>query len=203
MRRSGSWYTYGVAFEPSGQRHNGNTPADYVAMWRHVWQIFHDAGATHVTWVWSPNILFINKANPREQAEADLAALYPGDAYVDWIGLDGYNNGLKSKWQSFTRLYEPSYDAITKISNKPLMVAEFGSSEKGAPPGKSKAAWIREAYQAEIPQHFPRILLVNWFDRDKTRQGETDWRFNSSPEALAEYRAAVLSPRYQGKLKLD
>ena len=197
---NGGWYLYGVAFNKDGQRHNGNTPADYVAMWRHVWQIFHDAGATNVQWVWSPNILYINAANTREQAVADLAALYPGDAFVDWIGLDGYNNGIKSKWKSFADLYRPSYDAITKLSARPLMVAECGCTEEGAPPGQSKAAWITQAYLTDIPQQFPRIMLVNWFDRDKSKLGEADWRFNSSPAALEAYRAAVNAPLYQGDL---
>ena len=198
---NGGWYPWGVAFKRDGQRHNGNTPADYVAMWRHVWEIFKAAGAKDVTWIWSPNILYINDNNSREQAEADYAALYPGDAYVDWIGLDGYNNGTKAKWKSFADLFDPSYRAITRISAKPLMIAEFGCSEKGAPPGTSKAAWIAQGY-AEIPLRFPRVQLVNWFDRDKTRHGETDWRFNSSPEALEAYKAAVNSSLYQGDVKL-
>lgn len=198
---NGGWYPWGVAFKKDGRRHNGNTPGDYVAMWRHVWGIFKEAGADNVTWVWSPNILYINENNSPEQAEADYAALYPGDDYVDWIGLDGYNNGLKARWKTFAELYEPSYRAITKISAKPLMIAEFGCSEKGAPSGTSKAAWIAQAY-ADIPLQFPRVRLVNWFDRDKTKQGETDWRFNSSPEALDAYRAAVNLPLYQGDVKL-
>ncbi len=200
---NGGWYPWGVAFKQPGQRHNGNTPADYVAMWRHVWTIFKEAGAKNVYWVWSPNILYINANNTREQAEADYAALYPGDEYVDWIGLDGYNDGVKSKWKSFPDLYDASYQAITKISNKPLMIAEFGSSEKGAPAGTSKAAWITQTYMKDIPERYPRILLVNWFSRDKTRQGETDWRFNSSPAALEAYKAAVNSPLYQGDVKLE
>jgi mannan endo-1,4-beta-mannosidase len=194
------WYSYGVAFDRAGKRHNGNTPADYVAMWRHVWGVFHDAGATNVQWVWSPNLLLINSANSREQAKADYAALYPGDGFVDWIGIDGYNDGIKSRWKNFADLFGPSYDAITKISGKPLMIAEFGCTEQGAPAGASKAAWITQTYLNDIPRQFPRILLVNWFDRDKSKQGEADWRFNSSPQALEAYKAAVNDPLYQGDL---
>ena len=200
---NGGWYPYGVAFERGGKRHNGNSPADYLAMWRHVWGIFDQAGARGVTWVWSPNILYINENNSPQQAEADYAALYPGDGFVDWIGLDGYNDGVKSRWKTFAELFGPSYHLITKISGKPLMIGEFACSEAGAPAGTSKAAWITRTYLSEIPLQFPRILLVNWFDRDKTHQGETDWRFNSSPQSLAAYRDAVQSRTYQGDLKLQ
>lgn len=200
---NGNWYPYGTALDGPGIRHNGNTPADYVAMWRHVWTIFQEAKASNVYWVWSPNILFVNANNTAAQQRADYAALYPGDHYVDWIGLDGYCDGVKGKWKSFRDLFDSSYQAITAISNKPLMIAEFGCSEAGAPAGTSKANWITQAYMVDIPKRYPRIQSVNWFCRDKTKQGETDWRFNSSPQALSAYKAAVNSPLYQGEVELQ
>ena len=198
---NGSWYSTSTAFDAPGVRHNGNTPADFVAMWRHVWGIFHDARADNVYWVWAPNVLFLNKNNTLAQQQADYKALYPGDGYVDWIGLDGYCDGVKGKWRTFSELFDASYRTITAITSKPLMIAEFGCSETGAPPGTSKAAWVKQAYE-DIPQRFPRIELVNWFSRDKTKYGETDWRFNSSKAALSAYSAAVNSPLYQGEIKL-
>ena len=72
---NGSWYPYGTAFDPPGVRHNKNAPADYVAMWRHIWAIFHDAGAENVTWVWSPNIFYINANNSLAQQQADYRAV--------------------------------------------------------------------------------------------------------------------------------
>ena len=199
---NGSWYPCGTAFDAPGVRHNGNTPADYVAMWRHVWGIFHDAGAENVYWVWSPNIFYLNANNSLAQQQADYQALYSGDSYVDWIGLDGYCDGVKAKWKTFPELFDASYRAITAITQKPLMIAEFGCSEAGAPPGTSKAAWIKQTYMADIPTRYPRIKLVNWFCRDKTKNGETDWRFNSSKAALSAYSAAVNAPLYQGEIKL-
>lgn len=197
---NGKWYPWGVGFDAPGVRHNGNTPYAYTAMWRHVWKIFDAAGATNVFWVWAPNIF--NPNLPLDQQRADYAALYPGDAYVDWIGLDGYNDGVKSSWKSFPELFDASYHAITALTHKPLMIAEFAASEKGAPPGTSKAAWITQTLMTDIPRRYPRIQLVNWFNRDKSKQGETDWRFNSSPAALAAYAAAVNSPLYQGDILL-
>ena len=199
---NGTWYPWGTGFNKKGERQNGNDPAAYVAMWRHVWGIFKSVGASNAYWVWSTNLLFLNAQNSLAQQQADFAALYPGDEYVDWIGLDGYNNGTKAKWKSFSELFGDSYKTITALTQKPFTLAEFGCSEKGAPAGTSKAAWIKQAYEVEIPA-MPRILLVNWFDRDKTKQGETDWRFNSSPEALSAYYTAVNSPRYQGDVNLE
>src|SRR4051794_6295567 len=73
---NGSWY-------PWGQGVNGNTPADYVAAYRHVHDVVTAAGASNVVWVWSP-ITVISRP------DVPLAPLYPGDGYVDWVGLSVY-----------------------------------------------------------------------------------------------------------------
>jgi beta-mannanase len=47
-----------------------------------VHDLFAAAGARNVTWMWSPNVTY--------PGAAPLAGLYPGDDYVDWVGLSGY-----------------------------------------------------------------------------------------------------------------
>src|SRR5439155_23829787 len=63
-------------WEPYGPGVSGNVPADFVTAWRHMHKIVEDAGASNVTWVWSPNV------DPR-QMFTPFEPLYPGDAYVD------------------------------------------------------------------------------------------------------------------------
>ena len=65
---------------------NGNTPGSFVAAWRHVHDIFDEVGANNATWVWCPNVDFTAHLTP-------LKRLYPGDEYVDWTCLDGFNWG--------------------------------------------------------------------------------------------------------------
>ena len=88
---NGTWYPYSPGVD-------GNTAADFVAMWRHVHDIFASVGATNVTWVWCPNVT----APDGTSTTPPLVQLYPGDAYVDWTGLNGYNWG-GSDWESFRR----------------------------------------------------------------------------------------------------
>ena len=79
------------------------TAGEYVRMWRHVHDIFTQVGATNVTWVWCPNVEY----RRLRQAAAEL---YPGDAYVDWTCLDGYNwgtNPRRDAWRSFTTVFRP------------------------------------------------------------------------------------------------
>lgn len=49
----------------------------------------------------------------------------------------------------------------------------------------------------EIPQHYPRVIGVLYFNND---QDGSNWRVNTSDESLAAFKAVVASPIYQGRL---
>ncbi len=120
---NGDWF-------PWSERVNGNRSGQYVQAWRHVHDIFRAQGANNVTWVWCPNIVF-PRAIPMDQ-------LYPGDAYVDWTCLDGYNWGegppQNDRWRSFSEIFAESYTQVLAIApGKPLMIGETASSELGGP----------------------------------------------------------------------
>lgn len=197
---NGDWYPWGVAFNSNFRRNNGNTPAHYVAMWRRVVALFREEGALNAQWVWAPNIQFLNRFNSERDQSEDLRALYPGDDAVNWIGLSVYNDASKRSWRTFSDLFDSTYRTLTRLSPRPMMIAELGVTEAGAPYGTSKAAWISQALMRDIPTHFPRVKLVNWFCRDKTSLGEANYRFDSSPGALQAFRIAVNSPLYGGRI---
>ena len=176
---NGSWFPWGVGA-------NGTTAADYVAMWRRVHDIFRTVGATNVTWVWCPNIDPGNRLTP-------LASLYPGDAYVDWTCLDGYNGNVP--WTSFTNLFKPSYDLITGTiaPTKPMIIGETGSTESGG----NKASWITNALTTELAA-MPKIRGLLWFDKVETGPGGyTDWPVESTTASSAAFKAAVQSAPYR------
>lgn len=175
-------------WQPWSPGSNGNTTAEYVAAWRHVHGIFEEVGATNVRWVWSPYVSCGNCTAFKK--------VYPGDAYVDWVALDGYNWGNvqpRSRWQSMNGVFGSSYDAVTRLApSKPFMIAEVASTEKGG----NKAAWIRDAFSKSIPNRMPKTRAIVWFSNNK----ETDWRVNSSDVSLAAYRNVATNPSYQGKM---
>ncbi len=180
---NGNWF-------PWGEGANGNQPGEFVAAWRHVHDIFAAVGATNVTWVWCPNV------DP-DGIFANLASLYPGDAYVDWTGLDGYNWGLNpakpDRWRSFDELYESTYHRIVDeiAPDKPLLISEIGSTEDGG----SKAAWIEEALAA-IPTKYPKIGGLVWFD---TYDDGMDWPIETSSSAADAFAEGIQSPAYVDK----
>jgi hypothetical protein len=166
---------------------NGNTSRQFISAWRRVHGIFKRAGAANVKWVWAP-VAHYEGATP-------YGDVYPGDAYVDWVGLSGYNWGNTrtwSRWQSFAEIFEASYRKVATMTRKPIMIAEVATAESGG----DKAVWIRKAFRTEIPDRFPRIRAVVWFNANK----ENDWRVNSSPSALTAYKKVVASRLCQERL---
>lgn len=161
-------------------------PANFVAAWRHVVSVFRAEGANNVKWVWSANV--------ESGGKYAFSSYFPGDEWVDYTGLDGYNWGTAgigtNRWESLSQVFSSSYARLTQLSSKPVIVTEVSSSEAGG----DKAAWIREGFLKTIPQSFPRVNAVVWFDRNQ----EEDWRIDSSSSSLAAYREVVASSLYGG-----
>ncbi len=172
---------------------NGNAPGDYIKMWRHVHDIFEREGAHNVTWVWCPNI--------SSDSTTPLNAVYPGDNYVDWTCLDGYNK--YPTWLEFNQVFAAdninwlhnSYREITKLaSNKPLMIGETASLEANDG-GEKKAAWIRAALLKHLPERFPKIKAIVWFswnDRDPRKS----FPISSSDAARRAFAEGIGSDYY-------
>jgi beta-mannanase len=172
---NGDWY-------PWNEGVNGNTTGQYVQAWRHVHDLFMANDVTNVTWVWSPNVEFTGSI--------PLSGLYPGDAYTDWIAMDGYNWGASQtgkSWQTFSQVFGPTYEVITSLSQKPLLVGETASAEQDG----SKSNWITSALSTEI-FNYPRIKGFIWFNENK----ETDWSIESSRTAQTAFRRAIRNRAY-------
>jgi hypothetical protein len=160
---------------------NGRTAAGYVKSWQRVHRIFADEGADRVSWVWSPNW----NSHP-DAAWNTIAHYYPGDAYVDWVGVSGY-----ADTETPADMYDPVYQAYA--GKKPIMLTEVGVMDHG---GRTKADWIIGF--AEWVKSRPGIGAVVWFDTD-THPGSTEkWRIDSNKQALAAYRAMADDPAFGG-----
>lgn len=155
------------AHEMNGDRYPWSAakigPEKYKAAYRHVKDIFDAAGAANVKWVFSVNWEDVPAAN-------HYSLSYPGDRYVDYMGIDGYNWGTSrsgSRWMSFAEIFKNRYDEITRENAKPVIISEFGTSGSGG----DKKLWIEEA-MASI-KSMKRVMAFVIFNVDK----ETDWRF--------------------------
>lgn len=167
---NGDWFTWSL------------DPTRFVAAWRRAHDVFTDVGADNVEWVWAPN--FESCPNTPEN---NMHLYYPGDNYVDWVAVDGYNFGDHHDqwhhWQSFEEVFDKVLDAFEqRYPTKPVFISEFGCAP-GAP-GR-QAQWIRDAHAAL--QHRPQVKAVLWFDLDKRREHEPNFKIDAEPESLRAF----------------
>lgn len=151
----------------------------YILAWRHIVDIFREAEANNVLFVW----------NPHDRSYPDFTwnnphLYYPGDEYVDWIGLTGYNNGTSHSadiWREFDDIYGPIYNEyLFRYPQKPFMITEFSCNEVGG----NKALWIKKA-MSSLSKNYPNIKIANWFD---AQDNAWLYQLDSSPEAFESFK---------------
>jgi hypothetical protein len=160
-------------------------PDAYVAAWRRLHGIAQSAGATNMTWLWCPN-WWRTGTSAKEPTP-----WWPGDVYVDAIGIDGYSDGY-----TLDKIMEFPYPWVTsKLNGKPFYF-ETGCIEAGVtgvshppPPGWSKAQWINDLF-ARLP-NYPAIDVFQWFN-DPASKTEIE----TSSEAQAAFRAGISDDRF-------
>lgn len=148
-----------------------NTPAKLIAAWKHVHDLF--AGATNVKFGWA-----VNSDSVPDTAANSIGAYYPGDAYVDYVGVDGFNFG--DPWQSFDSVFATALQQLNTYG-KPVYIFSMASAA-----GTGKAAWITDALTTQMVK-YPKIAGWIWFNQNK----EQNWLINSDPLSLQAFQAAI------------
>jgi hypothetical protein len=155
---NGSWW-YGQS-----PRANPNlTPADFVAAWRRVVDIFRQVGALNVSFAWIPNTF---PPTPVGWVDPDIASYYPGDTYVDWVGADTYDVGPPS-W------LDPVY-AFATTHAKPFFLAEWGVRHDGSglTPAQEQA-WLGAMF--DYFESHPDIKAINYFNYNSRPDHGIPW----------------------------
>ncbi len=149
-----------VVGEPAGPL----GPARYRTAWNHIWELFQRENVNNVRWVWS-----VFPANSLGHVWNDEDTYWPGDDYVDWIGVSVINwskaNRKSGKgWKNFSDIVEGAYQKLTaKHPTKPLMLAEFACANPVDLQEGNKAKWIKEALKI-IPSKYPQIKALCWYN---------------------------------------
>ena len=156
------------------------SPGIYIQMFRYVVTLFKKAGAYNVIWVFCPNAESVPNTSHDPSASWNLLSnYYPGDDYVDILGVDGYNwgttqkkerHGWESRWKTFREIFEPACrELVAHAPSKPLIVFETATVGYGG----NKTEWIQDAIDVSGSLGIQGIV---WFQSNK----ELDWRINSN-----------------------
>jgi beta-mannanase len=117
---------------------------------------------------------------------------YPGDRYVDWVGLSGFNWGATQDWSSWKSLDDIIRDPYADYQRKPIIIIETGSVEQGG----SKAAWLTNA-RYSLKRNFPAVKGFVYFNATDN-QGAV-WPVTTSRSALRAYRLMGHDPYWDAQ----
>jgi hypothetical protein len=149
---------------------------------------------------------------------------YPGDDHVDWVGLSLYHFGTAYPWgenvippsnafaQKLTgdyrnaavdETYVPDfYEAYAERPGKPMAISETSalyndgaSGQSGASNEHIKSAWLKQIFAADVPDRFPQLRLINWFEQDKSEadvdDGPVRWALTRDPRMVEVFTRRV------------
>ncbi|HEY3414599.1 MAG TPA: glycosyl hydrolase [Armatimonadota bacterium] len=179
--------------------YNGR-PDAYRRAFRKVADAIHRA-APKAAMIWCPNAIPVDT----------IAAYYPGDDAVDWVGVNFYsvlfydNDRRRPAMEDPTDLLRPIYDRYA--ARKPIAVGEWAATHLAACEGVARPAFAAEKiarFYAALPRVFPRVKMVNWYDANNLREALTGRRLNNyqitdDRIVLEAYRAAVNDPWFLGR----
>jgi len=163
-------------------------PERFRDAYRHIVDISRLEGATNITWVFH-----VNSDSRPVRAWNTYAAYYPGDDYVDWIGVSVYG-GLEQGdyWGSFRSILSEAYPGLCALSaEKPLAVLEWGMVHRCG--HTTQARWVGNALANLRAGRWPRVKAVSYWHED-WRNGDgslSDLRIDASPATLRTYREGI------------
>jgi hypothetical protein len=174
-----------------------NSPAAFRAAWRHIVRQFRAVGARNVSFLFSP---FQRCPNC---SQARYAEFYPGNAFVDYVGVTAINWG-DLQWTPLSGLLAEPLAELRAISRtprrplgKPVILPEIASHWSGG----DKAAWLTEGYLSAA-QAWPAIEAMVYFDYDMTFAGQPDWRLIQPGDgsAFRAYQALAANPGFRASM---
>lgn len=155
------------AHEPENPRYpwsfaKGNTPESFIAAWRYLHKKFEETGAKKMIWVWNPW-----KADSIEK-------FFPGQSYVDWLGVNILDYSENNQSISFEDLYQPFHnDSIFELG-MPVMLTEVGSLSL------NKKEWWNNAWSV-MQKKFPEIRAAIMFNSGFDHYNSDGYQLTSLP----------------------
>jgi mannan endo-1,4-beta-mannosidase len=180
---NGDWYPWGITNKAQNGANEAKTGKRYIEMWRHVYRIFAAAKATNVLWVWSPNWQTLKAGKSLSFKE-----FYPGQNYVDWVGIDGY---YAATGTTFNSQFGDTIKQVTRVApHKPWILSE---TAVGSHPGK--ASEIKNLLNSVAQnKHFNGLV---YFDDHKSTD-RSFWPFQdpSYPGSIVAFRKGIDQKAY-------
>ncbi len=132
---NGSWFRWNGLYNGAGQTDTygdpsiADGPERFQDAYRHIIDICRENGATNITW-----FFHIDADTEPLEAWNDFENYYPGDDYIDWIGVSVYGpQESDEEWRDFSDSLDKVYQRMIKLTQKPVAILEFGITEITSP----------------------------------------------------------------------
>jgi hypothetical protein len=168
---NGSWYSWGY-------RHV--SPGVFVAAWRHIHRVFAAAGARKVLWVWT----VVRKTPGDSRVGPSLHRWWPGEAYVDWVGLDIY---YFSPRVTFRREFVPTIAAVRRFTDDPILLTETAVPDQ--------SGQLRQIDDLFAGAQASDLLGVVWYNEDVLHTWKLDKSRRAAIAAFRRGAARMLASR--------
>ena len=189
-------FTFNHEPEAATNRDLGSN-VDFIDAWRRIVSIFRDRGVTNATYAW---IMTDYSFEVQDRRAAHL--WYPGDEWIDAIGVDAYNwyrcrPNAHIEWRSLARTIEPMRQFARNHPDEQLMVTEYGTVEDPAVPGR-KAQWFDDARALFAQPGYERFTAVLYFNILQASFPDCRWYVDSSASSLEAFARMGNDPLYGG-----
>ncbi|OQY91349.1 MAG: hypothetical protein B6D38_01730 [Anaerolineae bacterium UTCFX1] len=194
---NGEWFSWngvwngGDATSGYGDPNEPDGPERFRDAYRHIVKICRDEGAENITWVFHLNA----EDWPQENWNA-FENYYPGDEYIDWIGISNY--GAQTPQDDYCDEFRLAMDAVYQrvdslTPDKPIFIAEFGVTKNN--PLCDQAEWARSALTDITSFRWARIIAFSWWNEwwqnDDNPANDTTMRLQDNPELSSVFQELV------------
>ncbi|UVI31124.1 glycoside hydrolase family 26 protein [Paenibacillus spongiae] len=175
-------------------------PKAYIEKFRLVTKVFKEEAPDNVVMVWSPDRL----------PEHNINDYYPGDAYVDWVGVSLYSifnpafDPLKQGEDRSSHVEKFDYIYKQYAARKPIFISEGGVAYMYPEKKQDKTDWAvykTKEFYATLPMLYPKVKGVFWFDSNHDSSNRIKYYMLSANKKLLDaYKISIANPFYLGAI---
>ncbi len=206
-------YNGGAVTTEYGDPNLADGPERYRDAYRHIIDLFREEGADHITWFFSPDVVYpTTKWIPWMASEWNKPQnYYPGDDYIDWIGFTMYGgrmvidkgSPIPNDIEYFSTEISKKYHMIQAISeNKPYALLE--TSTLDYQDGR-KSIWLTDMFETILnnPDYSNIKALSFWNDYFEDDDELINHNIDSSEDSLFTFRELINNPRFISELRFS
>ena len=205
LEMNGNWFGWSGIFNGKDTKAGYGNVSHYDGAeryrdaYRHIIDIFREEDVNHITWFFHPTVM----TTPKEAWNAPVH-YYPGDDYIDWIGISLYGafHPGENYWDSFREILSDNYRSILEISTKkPFAILELGVTDHHTL--GSKDVWLKEAFDTILSQDYVHFDAITYWHENWDNNGIlTSLRIDSSVKTLKSFRSAISNNKFISTVKI-